>query len=82
MKQSVAKTLGVAVAGAALAASGAGAASAAGLPNLSLTDAVGQLTDATGAVTNQTGEKGGASDLGSALGPAQGLIGGLPLNAG
>ncbi|MCB5178518.1 hypothetical protein [Streptomyces antimicrobicus] len=92
MKQSAAKSLGVAVVGAALAAAAAGTASATALPALGATDALGMVTgaaqslplqDATQSLTGQQqaaeGEQStSASDPGQALGTVTGLLGGLP----
>ncbi|MFD9359193.1 hypothetical protein [Streptomyces sp. NPDC060031] len=80
MKQSAAKTLGVAALGAAFAAVAAGSASAA-VPAVGLTDALGTATTAVQGLTSQQqvspqGQE--ASDPGQALGAVTGLLGGLP----
>ncbi|KIX76967.1 hypothetical protein ACN6AT_14730 [Streptomyces sp. JL4002] len=81
MKQSAAKTLGVAALGAAFAAVAAGTASAA-VPAIGVTDALGTATGALQSVTSQQqmGAEGGqqASDPAAALAPVTGLLGGLP----
>ncbi|MFJ3634750.1 hypothetical protein [Streptomyces sp. NPDC090112] len=81
MKQSAAKTLGVAALGAAVAAVAAGTASAA-VPAIGVTDALGTATGALQSVTSQQqmGAEGGqqASDPAAALAPVTGLLGGLP----
>ncbi|OKK20874.1 hypothetical protein AMK16_10725 [Streptomyces sp. CB00455] len=82
MKQSAAKTLGVAVLGAAFAAAAAGTASAA-VPAVGLTDALGTATGALQSVTSQqqVGADHGqeSSDPAAALTqPVTGLLGGLP----
>ncbi|MEU6312917.1 hypothetical protein [Streptomyces sp. NPDC047014] len=81
MKQSAAKTLGVAALGAAFAAVAAGTASAA-VPAIGVTDALGTATGALQSVTSQqqVDGKGGqdASDPAAALAPVTGLLGGLP----
>ncbi|MEU7603172.1 hypothetical protein AB0B78_13420 [Streptomyces sp. NPDC040724] len=81
MKQSAAKTLGVAALGAALAAVAAGTASAA--PSaIGLTDALGTVTGAAQGLTSQQQVKSGegqqSSDPAAALAPVTGLLGGLP----
>uniref|UniRef100_A0AAU2JU77 ATP-binding protein n=1 Tax=Streptomyces sp. NBC_00049 TaxID=2903617 RepID=A0AAU2JU77_9ACTN len=77
MKQSAAKTLGVAALGAAFAVVAAGNASAVGL-----TDALGTATGAVQGLTSQQhmgAEQGQeSSDPGAALAPVTGLLGGLP----
>ncbi|MFJ6794741.1 hypothetical protein [Streptomyces sp. NPDC091268] len=81
MKQSAAKTLGVAALGAAFAAVAAGTASAA-VPAVGLTDALGTVTGAAQGLTSQQqvspqeGQQ--ASDPGQALSAVTGLLGGLP----
>ncbi|MFD6888964.1 hypothetical protein [Streptomyces sp. NPDC059957] len=84
MKQSAAKTLGVAALGAAFAAVAAGTASAA-VPAVGLTDALGTVTGAVQGATSQqhvAAEEGQqaseASDPAAVLGPVTGLLGGLP----
>ncbi|MFJ7201907.1 hypothetical protein ACIQWR_00015 [Streptomyces sp. NPDC098789] len=83
MKQSAAKTLGVAVIGAAFAAAAAGTASAA-VPAIGVADALGTVTAAAQGVTSQQkvapGEEAqsGQSDPAEALKPVTGLLGGLP----
>ncbi|MET9321250.1 hypothetical protein ABZX75_13845 [Streptomyces sp. NPDC003038] len=82
MKQSAAKTLGVAALGAAFAAVAAGSASAA-VPAIGVTDALSTVTGATQSLTSQqsVGAAEGetqASDPAAALGPVTGLLGGLP----
>ncbi|MER5733443.1 hypothetical protein ABT084_34805 [Streptomyces sp. NPDC002138] len=83
MKQSAAKTLGVAVIGAAFAAAAAGTASAA-VPAIGAADLLGSVTSAAQGVTSQqkvaAGEEGQsqASDPAEALKPVTGLLGGLP----
>ncbi|MFD7028416.1 hypothetical protein ACFWAR_10330 [Streptomyces sp. NPDC059917] len=83
MKQSAAKTLGVAVIGAAFAAAAAGTASAA-VPAIGVTDALSTVTGATQGLTSQQkvapGEEGQSqsSDPAEALKPVTGLLGGLP----
>ncbi|MER5931580.1 hypothetical protein [Streptomyces sp. NPDC002054] len=81
MKQSAAKTLGVAVLGAAFAASAAGAASAsAALPQLGAADALSVVTNTAEAVTNkQAGQEGQATDAAGPLNSLTGSLGGLPL---
>ncbi|MDX3540294.1 hypothetical protein PV721_39530 [Streptomyces sp. MB09-01] len=81
MKQSAAKTLGVAALGAALAAVAAGTASAA-VPAVGLTDALGTVTGAAQGLTSQQqvspqGDQ-QSSDPAAALAPVTGLLGGLP----
>ncbi|MFB6615392.1 MULTISPECIES: hypothetical protein [unclassified Streptomyces] len=81
MKQSAAKTLGVAALGAAFAAVAAGTASAA-VPAVGLTDTLGTATTAVQGLTSQQhmgAEEGQqSSDPAAALGPVTGLLGGLP----
>ncbi|MFB7182010.1 hypothetical protein ACFCYI_30400 [Streptomyces sp. NPDC056257] len=81
MKQSAAKTLGVAALGAAFAAVAAGTASAA-VPAVGLTDLASTATGALQSVTSQqqVSPEGGqqSSDPASALAPVTGLLGGLP----
>ncbi|WP_327415947.1 hypothetical protein [Streptomyces sp. NBC_01233] len=81
MKQSAAKTLGVAALGAALAAVAAGTASAAPAA-VGLTDALGTVTSAAQGLTSQqqVSPEGGqqSSDPAAALAPVTGLLGGLP----
>ncbi|MCY0925985.1 hypothetical protein OTB20_07135 [Streptomyces sp. H27-H1] len=84
MKQSAAKTLGVAALGAAFAAVAAGTASAA-VPAVGLTDALGTVTGAVQGATSQqhvSPEDGQqapeATDPAAALGSVTGLLGGLP----
>lgn len=81
MKQSAAKTLGVAALGAAFAAVAAGTASAA-VPAVGLTDALGTATGAVQGLTSQQhmgAEEGQqSSDPAAALAPVTGLLGGLP----
>ncbi|MEV6951740.1 hypothetical protein [Streptomyces sp. NPDC051183] len=81
MKQSAAKTLGVAALGAAFAAVAAGSASAA-VPAVGLTDALGTATTAVQGLTSQQQVKPAegqeSSDPGQALGAVTGLLGGLP----
>ncbi|MCP3755489.1 hypothetical protein [Streptomyces sp. TBY4] len=84
MKQSAAKTLGVAALGAAFAAVAAGTASAA-VPAVGLGDALGTVTGAVQGATSQqhvTAEDGqqapDATDPAAALGSVTGLLGGLP----
>ncbi|MEV7444119.1 hypothetical protein AB0O22_23825 [Streptomyces sp. NPDC091204] len=81
MKQSAAKTLGVAALGAAFAAVAAGTASAA-VPAVGLTDALGTVANAAQGLTSQqqVSPEGGqqSSDPASALAPVTGLLGGLP----
>ncbi|WP_374775505.1 hypothetical protein OG756_24340 [Streptomyces sp. NBC_01310] len=80
MKQSAAKTLGVAALGAAFAAVAAGTASAA-VPAVGLTDALGSATGLLQGATSQqqVGAEGQqSSDPAAALGPVTGLLGGLP----
>ncbi|MFI5621642.1 hypothetical protein [Streptomyces sp. NPDC051567] len=82
MKQSAAKTLGVAVLGAAFAAVAAGTASAA-VPAVGLTDALSTVTGATESLTSQqkvTAHEGQATDPAEALGSVTELLGGLPLS--
>ncbi|WP_329380277.1 hypothetical protein OG625_14585 [Streptomyces sp. NBC_01351] len=83
MKQSAAKTLGVAALGAAFAAVAAGTASAV-VPAVGLTDTLGTATTAVQGLTSQQhmGAEDGqqSSDPGAALGPVTELVGGLPLN--
>jgi hypothetical protein len=82
MKQSAAKTLGVAVLGAAFAAVAAGTASAA-VPAIGVTDVLGQATGALQGVTSQqqVGQDGQeSSDPAAALAPVTSLVGGLPLS--
>lgn len=86
MKQSAAKTLGVAALGAAFAAVAAGTASAA-VPAVGLGDALGTVTGAVQGATSQqhvNAEDGqqppAASDPAAALGSVTGLLGGLPTN--
>ncbi|MFF1411732.1 hypothetical protein ACFVX6_18400 [Streptomyces sp. NPDC058289] len=83
MKQSTAKTLGVAALGAAFAAVAAGTASA--VPAVGLGDALGTVTGAVQGATSQqhvAAEEGQqapeASDPAAVLGPVTGLLGGLP----
>ncbi|MFJ8012975.1 hypothetical protein [Streptomyces sp. NPDC096339] len=82
MKQSAAKTLGVAALGAAFAAVAAGTASAAAVPAVGLTDTLGTATTAVQGLTSQQhmgaqeGEQ--SSDPAAALAPVTGLLGGLP----
>ncbi|MFE6834613.1 hypothetical protein ACFVFI_07175 [Streptomyces sp. NPDC057705] len=81
MKQSAAKTLGVAALGAALAAVAAGTASAA-VPAVGLTELAGTVTGAAQGLTSQQQVKSGegqqSSDPAAALAPVTGLLGGLP----
>ncbi|MFJ3927253.1 hypothetical protein [Streptomyces sp. NPDC090022] len=94
MKQSAAKSLGVAVVGAALAAAAAGTASAA-VPEIGPAEALGTVTgaaqglplqDVTKSLTGQEqaagaeGHSTSASDPGQVVGQATGLLGGLPLS--
>ncbi|QES49806.1 hypothetical protein DEJ50_20275 [Streptomyces venezuelae] len=80
MKQSAAKTLGVAVLGAAFAASAAGAASASALPQLGATDALGVVTNTAESLTHkQAGQEGQATDAAAPLNSLTGSLGGLPL---
>lgn len=80
MKQSAAKTLGVAALGAAFAVAAAGTASA--VPAVGLTDALGTATGAVQGLTSQQqmgAEEGQqSSDPAAALAPVTGLLGGLP----
>lgn len=86
MKQSAARTLGVAVLGAAFAAAAAGTASASALPLETATSALpvtGALADATTTlpVQDTANELLGTSQtkvLGEVTAPAKGLIGGMP----
>lgn len=85
MKQSAAKTLGVAALGAAFAAVAAGTASAAAVPAVGLTDALGTVTGAVQGATSQQhvnaqdGQQAPqATDPAAALGTVTGLLGGLP----
>jgi hypothetical protein len=85
MKQSVAKTLGVAALGAAFAATGAGAANAApAVPDAS--QALGTVTKAvpTEAVAGETPSSGEALTQAIAKNPPKpgGLLGGLPVKTG
>ncbi|MGW7434809.1 hypothetical protein [Streptomyces sp. NPDC054849] len=79
MKQSAAKTLGVAALGAAFAAVAAGTASAA-VPAVGLSDALGSATGLLQGATSQqqVGAAQESSDPAAALGPVTGLLGGLP----
>ncbi|MDJ0382931.1 hypothetical protein [Streptomyces sp. G-G2] len=84
MKQSAAKTLGVAVVGAAFAAAAAGTASAA-VPAIGVADALGTVTSAAQGLSSQQkvapGEEAQhsqSSDPAEALKPVTGLLGGLP----
>lgn len=83
MKQSAAKTLGVAALGAAFAAVAAGTASAA-VPAVGLADALGTVTGAVQGATSQQhvnaeeGQQPQSSDPAAALGSVTGLLGGLP----
>ncbi|MCB5168641.1 hypothetical protein LG634_27950 [Streptomyces bambusae] len=89
MKQSAAKTLGVAALGAAFAAAAAGTASA--TPALGAADALSTVTgvtnavpvaDTLGKVTNHTQGEEGQSESSDPLKGATGLLGGLPLQGG
>ncbi|MEV7612366.1 hypothetical protein [Streptomyces sp. NPDC089799] len=83
MKQSAAKTLGVAVLGMAAAAAAAGTASASSLPALNPTDALGMVANTAEGLTHQQGaQQAGATDPGAAVGQVTGLLGGLPLPGG
>ncbi|MCX4780607.1 hypothetical protein [Streptomyces sp. NBC_01264] len=83
MKQSAAKTLGVAALGAAFAAVAAGTASAA-VPAVGLGDALGTVTGAVQGATSQqhvSAEEGQqAPDAADPLAPVTSLLGGLPTN--
>ncbi|MER5484630.1 hypothetical protein ABT024_15595 [Streptomyces sp. NPDC002812] len=82
MKQSAAKTLGVAALGAAFAAVAAGTASA--VPAVGLGDALGTVTGAVQGATSQqhvTAEEGQqAPEAADPLAPVTSLLGGLPTN--
>ncbi|MFJ5552017.1 hypothetical protein [Streptomyces sp. NPDC093225] len=85
MKQSAAKTLGVAVIGAALAAAAAGTASAA--PAVGVADALNTVTGVAGPLGNtlnhaQASEDGVQQSSSDASDPVQGLLGGLPAAGG
>ncbi|MER7759931.1 hypothetical protein [Streptomyces sp. NPDC097619] len=88
MKQSAAKTLGVAALGAAFAAAAAGSASA--MPAVGVADALSTVTgvanaapvaDTLGKVTNHSADQ-GQSESADPLAGATGLLGGLPLQGG
>ncbi|MFF5446115.1 hypothetical protein [Streptomyces sp. NPDC012888] len=83
MKQSAAKTLGVAALGAAFAAAAAGTASASALPSIGATDALPLVAGAAESLTHQqAAQEGQQSDPGQAVGQVTGLLGGLPLPLG
>ncbi|WP_455352860.1 hypothetical protein [Streptomyces sp. SYSU K217416] len=80
MKQSAARTLGVAALGAAFAAAAAGSASAAPAP--ALPDATGLLGGVTSTLPAKTANVPVADSLGGGTDPVKTLLGGVPLAGG